>query len=275
MQTKQEITADTVKAKIRTYSRFLRRDFLAILVKMSAKHFNIRTVRCDWRTRTGMVAFLQGVWERLSPLLEDDSIFNWYCTNFDSHETLFSNRKFMLYVYANWVKYGEFFKQQETLNFLKINQNEIEILLNNPKLQEQTHWPQPVGDQMMAIIDDFLKIKAQQNYLSTSAPTPKPMPKSSSMPLMQKNSRLYLAQNQLIQMQPIQPPVQPATTDMLTSNFADIQNHLFIQSDSEDSDISTEVLFDPVNFEIGEYNPESFPLVNQMDYPDSIDLYLL
>ena len=274
MQTKEIVTPDTVKNKIRTYSRFLRRDFLAILVKMSAKHFNIRTVRCDWRTRTGMVAFLQGIWERFAPLLDTDTIFHWYCVNFDSHETLFSNRKFMLYIFANWPKYEQFFKQQETLDFLKMNQNEIEILLSGSKFQQQANWTDPISQQLSTIIEDFFKNKNVTCFVPSNAP--KQMPKSMSLPLMHARQAAQAQKLQQQQAPFVAPqPQHAATTDMLVSRFADIQNHQFIQSDDDDSDISTEILFDPINFEIGEYNPDEFPLVNQMDYPDSIDLYSL
>ena len=178
----------------------------------------------------------------------------------------------MLYIYANWAKYEQFFKQQETLDFLKVNQNEIEVILSGAKFQPQANWNDPISQQLSAIIEDFFRTKSQQNYMSTSGAATKVMPKSMSLPLMAASAKQ--AQQQPIQIVP-QPPQQAATTDVLVSKFADIQNHQFIQSESEDSDISTEILFDPINFEIGEYNPDEFPLVNQMDYPDSIDLYSL
>ena len=289
-------SVDVVKTTLKEYSKFMRRDFLAILVKMSAKYFNIRTVRCDWRTRTGMVSFLQGVWEKFAPLLSEDSIFNWYCTNFDSLEKLFSERKFMMYVFAKWNDLEEFLKQDETIIFMKQNENELIVLLSNPKSSHSSAFDQPIGQKFIEIIDEFCNTKQSLSSTSTMGPRVS-MPKSSSMPTMsqiqkqiqqlhqqQKTQQLLLKQKTFSMVQPTAQP-NPVTITTTTNNqitftpmFSESKCLSADVSDTEtstESEFVTEELFDPVNFEIGEYNPEAFPVVSPMDYPYSIDLYSL
>lgn len=131
---------DNIKACLKGYSRLLRRDFLAILVKMTAKEFGIRTVRCDWRTRKGMFAFLQSAWDKFFPLLSQQTIFKWYCTNFDSAEKLFSNRKFVMFIYANWKQYESILTNPTTMMCIKSHANGIETLLNSPSIPRGFDW---------------------------------------------------------------------------------------------------------------------------------------
>ena len=284
----QPVSVETVKTTLKSYSRFMRRDFLAILVKMSAKNFNVRTVRCDWRTRSGMLAFMQGVWERFFPLLSQDTIFKWYCQNFDTQEKVFSNRKFMMYIFANWQAHQSFLKQEETLTFLKVNQNEAEILLSNPKAKHSQAWAQPIGTKFLEIINEFASSKpAQVNSSPVPLAAPSIMRKSMSMPSMQQ----IAAQPQIpprMASSPIEQAPQPdfiaqpidffqvndpVADDFSTDSYSTAQS--VAPNASYDSDISSEDLFDPINFELGEYNPQEFPVVFPMDYPYSIDLYTL
>lgn len=294
--TQQQTSIETVKTTLKTYSRFMRRDFLAILVKMSAKNFNVRTVRCDWRTRSGMLAFLQSVWERLFPLLSQDTIFKWYCQNFDSQEKVFSIRKFMMYIFANWQTHADFLKQEETLSFLKINQNEAEILISNPKSKHSQAWSQPVGAKLLEIIEDFAANKANQipaSHVPISQPSI--MRKSMSMPSMQQI--LSTKPTPAPKPAPVQAPQAPPmmqmqvppqeTTTQQHVNFIQINEPMLNDFSSEsyssirplsaayDSDVSTEDIFDPFNLELGEYNPHELPTINPMDYPYSFDPYSL
>ena len=289
---------ETVKAALREYSRFMRRDFLAILVKMSAKYFNIRTVRCDWRTRTGMVAFLQGIWEKFFPLLSEDSIFNWYCTNFDSLEKLFSERKFMMFVFSKWEEYKNFFKSQETLAFMKQNEDSILVLVANPKSQHPAQFDtETVGQEILKIIDQYSIAKVTLGTSGHSAnplsiPRPSTMPKSNSMPAMtqmqkqihQLHAQQKLQQQLLLkqkmaanQQQMALIPQQTTTSIPFTPLFKESK---YLSADVSDTDTADEELpaddlFDPLNFELGEYDPDSVPLITPRDYPYSMDLYSL
>jgi hypothetical protein len=233
-----------------------------------------------------MLAFLQGVWERLSPLLTQNTIFKWYCQNFDSQEKVFSNRKFMMYIFANWQTYQSFFSQEETLSFLKINQNETEILLSNPKAKHSAAWTQPVGVKLLEIINEFASNKSVQMPTPVPISAPSVMRKSISMPSMQQ-----------IPVQPQMPPrtssspiAQAPTPDFIAqpidffqvneSSVNDLSSDSYSITQaapgaSYDSDISTQDLFDPINFELGEYNPQEIPTIFPMDYPYSIDLYTI
>ena len=286
---------DTVKATLREYSRFMRRDFLAILVKMSAKYFNIRTVRCDWRTRTGMVAFLQGIWEKFFPLLSEDSIFNWYCNNFDSLEKLFSERKFMMFIFSKWEEYKNFLKSSETLSFIKQNEDAILVIVSNPKAQHPSSFDQEtIGQEILKIIDQYSVAKVNlttMGHSSISVPRPPTMPKSNSMPAMTQmqkqihqlhvqqklQQQLLLKQKMANQQQMSVLPQQTTTSIPFTPLFkeskylsADVSD-----TDSTEEEIPNDDLFDPLNFDLGEYDPDSVPLITPMDYPYSMDLYSL
>ena len=289
----QLTSVDQVKNTLKQYSKFMRRDFLAILVKMSAKYFNIRTVRCDWRTRTGMIAFLQGVWEKFLPLLSEDSIFNWYCTNFDTLEKLFSERKFMMFIFSKWEEYQDFLKSDEALCFMKQNEDSILVLVSNPKTQHPAIFDhQPAGQQILNIIEEFSVAKVT---LGTSAP--RAMPKSNSMPTMtqiQKQiQQLHVQQKlqqQLLMKQkfttstfaPQQTTIINQTPDTSISFKPLFTESKYLSAEVSDTENSTdedslvnEDLFDPVGFEIGEYDPDSLPYITPMDYPYSMDLYSL
>lgn len=150
------VTADTVKKTLQVYSKFLRRDFLAILVKMSAKQFGIRTVRSDWRTRNGMINFLAGCWDKFLNAINTDTILQWYYTNFESIEKVFSNRKFMMFIYNNWNQYQTFLKDKETLQFLHDNQLEIENSLSAQQAPTSPVWStSDVAAMMLKIMDQF------------------------------------------------------------------------------------------------------------------------
>ncbi|EAX97367.1 hypothetical protein TVAG_499040 [Trichomonas vaginalis G3] len=174
---------DNIKACLKGYSRLLRRDFLAILVKMTAKEFGIRTVRCDWRTRKGMFAFLQGSWERFHPLLNQPTVFNWYCTNFDSAEKLFSNRKFVMFIYANWKQYESFLTNPNTILCIKSHSNGIETLINSPSVPKGFDWLESEpGKSILEIVHHFKNGQAgkfhQDDIEIASSPeeqTPEPM----------------------------------------------------------------------------------------------------
>ena len=136
---KQQDSVEEVKKHLKIYSKFLRRDFLAILVKMCAKELLVRTVREDWRTRTGMLQFLQQNWAKFLSLVNNDTIFNWFCNNFESLEKILSNRKLVLFIYANWSQYSQYLATPEAIDFFKKNQLEIASFIEGD-VQSSKEW---------------------------------------------------------------------------------------------------------------------------------------
>lgn len=123
------IEMETIKQFLRHYSRLLRRDFLCILVKMSAQQFKIPTKRLDWRTRDGMFNFLQSIWIRLYPLLHEKTIFNWYLNYFQHLEKILSMKKFMMFIYNNWDKFQSILTDPDVILYMKNNENKISELV--------------------------------------------------------------------------------------------------------------------------------------------------
>ena len=123
-----------IQEQLKTFSKFLRRDFLAVLVKMLSKELNLKTVRSDWRTRSGMFTFLQNNFEKLINLIQEETIFKWYCLNFEKIEKVFSIRKFMMFLYSNWIIYKNILIKKESIEFLINNQQKIHDLIQNPEI---------------------------------------------------------------------------------------------------------------------------------------------
>jgi len=118
---KMNENSDSIKDYLRRFSAHLRRDFLVIIVKMASRELNIQTVRNDWRTREGMMRFLSRFWEKIVILIEGDSVFNWFCTNFEKYQQLFEHKKFMLFIQMNWKQYGKMLKLEQTKETMRLN----------------------------------------------------------------------------------------------------------------------------------------------------------
>lgn len=181
MMSVKDASNDAVKTFLRTYSRFLRRDFLAILVKMTAKELGIRTVRSDWRTRKGMLAFLSASWERFVDLCSRETIFKWYCTHFDAHEKVFSHRKLMMFIYANWSQFCSVLSTPSVLMAIKNSQNEIESYLNaGPNGRNQAWTETESGKQFFEIVNQF---KGASPAPAVIKPVAKPAPVEEFKPI--------------------------------------------------------------------------------------------
>ncbi|EAX99295.1 hypothetical protein TVAG_113110 [Trichomonas vaginalis G3] len=232
-------STDVVKTFLKNYSRFLRRDFLAILVKMTAKELGIRTVRCDWRTRKGMLAFLSASWERFVDLTSRDTIFKWYCNNFDSLEKVFSNRKLMMFIYANWSEYGTFFSSPATLSLIKNSQNEIDSYITTGANARNQGWTETEAGQVLSGIISHFK-----GGLPQAAPA-----KPAAKPIVE----------------------EPKILEPETANFdASLE-----ASSSPDDEIVIENSYDCLPFEIGAFGTNEFPTVFHVDDPYLFDDYSL
>lgn len=164
------VTVDSIKAVLKNYSRYLRRDFLAFLVKSTSKQIGIHTSRDDWRTRTGMYKYLMRSWNRISPLLEQRCAVSWYVRNFEILENVLNKRKFAMFIHSHWKEYGEHLEQLSTISFIQAHVKEIGDYLN-PKIE----GPPPScldEDQVFAQIVSGYKTKISAN----SAPLPQCYP---------------------------------------------------------------------------------------------------
>lgn len=125
---------------------------------MSAKEFGIRTVRCDWRTRKGMLAFLQSAWEKFHQQLSEKTIFRWYCTNFEACEKLFSNRKFIMFIYMNWKQYENFLSNPNTIICMRSHTKGIETLLTTNSSNKNAEWLETeTGKGILEMVAHFKK----------------------------------------------------------------------------------------------------------------------
>jgi len=129
--TQQSHEMNKIKDRLQLYSRFLRRDFLAVLVKMLARELRLKTVRTDWRTRAGMMTFLNNHWDSLEVLLGHRTCFQWFCQSFNQIEKILSIRKFVLHIYSNWNDYSSYLQNDETKIYLKQNQEYIETVIQS------------------------------------------------------------------------------------------------------------------------------------------------
>ena len=149
-------TPETVKEHLRKYSRFLRRDFLCVLVKTCAKHLQLHTSRDDWRTRTGMLKFFTRSWCGISSLLDDHSIFiGWYTKNFQLSERLLTNRKFSQFLYRNWAKYKQFLSLFSTEEFMQNHQGTLSDVLNGKQEHIEELKSSETGREFVRIIEEF------------------------------------------------------------------------------------------------------------------------
>lgn len=150
------VTVDHIKEYLKSYSKFLRRDFLGLLVKMASKELGIRTVREDWRTRKGMYSYLLNVWEKLHPLFHGNTVFKWYATHFERNEKIFSNRKFIIFVFVNWKTFGSFVSDPKAMSFFESHHLDIEGVLEGGILKTTPQWVQdPIGCQWSQLLMTF------------------------------------------------------------------------------------------------------------------------
>ena len=166
-----QVSEEAIKKYLKNFSKFLRRDFLAILVKMCSRELGIKTVREDWRTRTGMLNFLQSVWPRFVLLASNNTVVRWYCTNFDLNEKVLSNRKFALFLYSNWSAYGQFLTSEAGAKFLRVNQVPINSLLEGTPIEDTEVFNTEEGKVMTQIINHF-RIGLTEKTVPVVQPTP-------------------------------------------------------------------------------------------------------
>jgi hypothetical protein len=151
---------ELVKNILQNFSRLLRRDFLYVLVKTSAKQLQIPTSRDDWRTRDGMLAFIARNWNIISVLLYNQSEFvGWYAIHFQSSEKLLTDQKFAKFIHKNWVKYKEFFLCSSTQDFMQINQNYLSTLLNGNEEHIEEFSASEIGASFIEILAEFREEK--------------------------------------------------------------------------------------------------------------------
>ena len=236
---KQNDSIEEVKNYLKNFSKLLRRDFLAILVKMCAKALQIRTVREDWRTRTGMLQFMQQNWPKFLVLVNTETCIKWFCSNFEQFEKILSNRKFSLFLYSSWEQYKSFLMSKEGCSFMKQNQNQICNYLEGQTTDNNEWMETELGQQVVSMIKkfkvtpatttNFISLIPSKPNITTTSTTAKPMIQSSYYP---QNQHQY---------------IQQETT--VTEPQIIFQPEVEITSASEFDDIEIEDSFDPIPFE--------------------------
>ncbi|EAY22973.1 hypothetical protein TVAG_077200 [Trichomonas vaginalis G3] len=154
------ITPENLKTELKQFSIYLRRDFLCVLVKLASRQFGIHLNRTDWRTRTGMLSFIQRNWEQISIALRDPSNFiGWYAINFEFNERILSDKKFTLYLSSIWDKYCDFFNNHETNCFMRSNSNEIvNAISKNENVDGYSFVNTKIGQTLAEIIKKFKNV---------------------------------------------------------------------------------------------------------------------
>lgn len=140
-----EEKSDIVKQmdkELRRYSKTLRHRFLKILVKCAAKEFKIQTVRNDWRTRKGMLAFLADNWEKIQVLIHSDTFFRWFCCFYSQLENVFIKGNLAMFLYQNWNQFKTYLYNRNSILFLSINSTEISTLVTRSSSPIPQGWYQ-------------------------------------------------------------------------------------------------------------------------------------
>ena len=148
---------NSMKATLNQFSPHLRRDFLQILVRLTAMQFSVQTVRSDWRERKGMLAFLADRWTQLKILINQDTFFRWYCYSFPKIESILVIRNFVIFLYENWTQYKEFFNRKDVFCFIHWTSLDLEQILINKRITKYPDvWHQcPIGIAFINIIQHF------------------------------------------------------------------------------------------------------------------------
>ena len=276
---RQQPTVDDVKNFLRQFSRFLRRDFLAILVKMTARELSIKTVRCDWRTRKGMLAFLQTHWARFTELVKGDTIFHWYTQNFEASEKILENRKLMMFIYANWTQYAQLLSSQGCLQVLKAHQTELQEFATSGSEPSNEFSLTEAGKGMIDLIKHF----------KAGPTTPAQIPRIPfTSPIQQPQQRIQIVspiQQQQIKPKPSLPPltlppqddaiVVPIKQESSDSPKGFSQESSSSEGLSEYDDIIIEDSLDVFPFEMSIYDTREFINMYPIEDPLIIDEFAI
>ena len=146
---------EKVKRTMSFFSRYLRRDFLALIVKMVSKSLHIQTQRKDWRTRDGTFEFLARNWDKAYPLFIERTPINWFATRFDSLEKILCNRKFSMYLYYSWDKFKDTLIEYDFVKFLQTNSLLVMQAIETGDTSNMIFTSNKYGIVMAEIIDGF------------------------------------------------------------------------------------------------------------------------
>jgi hypothetical protein len=146
------------------FSRYLRRDFLAILVRMTANVLKVHTSREDWRTRDGSLRFFARHWDIFSKLLVTNKGLQWFVRHFDQFQKILCNRKLSLFIFNNWVKYGSLFSNSEFEKFLTENSVEFLNVIESNDMDHPIFKNKRFGANILTFVRDY---NGTSNHLST------------------------------------------------------------------------------------------------------------
>lgn len=160
-----------IKSTLAKYSPALRRDFLAILVKLAAKKLNMYTVRNDWRTKDGMLDFIRRNWDSIGNFINTDPCINWFCTSYQPLSHAFTDRKFALFIQDAWATVGPVLNRPDVFALFKYQSQIVKSLLES---KTQICIP-PVWAQFQAGIDLYRIIEQYKSGTAIVSPPQSPL----------------------------------------------------------------------------------------------------
>lgn len=165
------ISTENLKQELKRYSSYLRRDFLAVIVKLSGKMFGMHLTRTDWRTRTGMLNFISKNWEILSEAIRNPTnTMGWYAANFEFIEKILNDRKFSVFLYTIWHQYSAFLMDHETVRFMHMHMQEISTAISSK--DEVANFSFENCETGRKVADIILKFKGRKRETHPVAPAP-------------------------------------------------------------------------------------------------------
>ena len=146
---------ETVKRFMMVFSRYLRRDFLAILVRMTSIILKLHTSRDDWRTRDGSLKFFARNWDAFSKILVTSKGLQWFVKHFDQFQKILCNRRLSLFIFKNWAIYGSLFSDPEFEKFLANNSVDFLNVLQGNCMEHPILKNEKFGKRIETFVRDF------------------------------------------------------------------------------------------------------------------------
>ena len=213
LQEKSDIVKQMDK-ELRRYSKTLRHRFLKTLVKCAAKEFKIQTVRNDWRTRKGMLAFLADNWEKIQALIRSDTFFRWFCCFYSQLENVFIKGNLAMFFYQNWNQFKTYLYNRNSILFLSINSTEISRLITSSSSPIPPMWYQMEPGITFCKIIEQIRGPAESSTISQSPSSPGEMlediiafsPLEEKVDVVEKSSNVPQKASNLEKVEPLQKP---------------------------------------------------------------------
>lgn len=151
---------------LKEFSSNLRRDFLGNLVRLLARAISVKTVRKDWRTRDGMIRFLDRYSTRLREQLEEDTFIKFFCANFQLASDALSDRGFVMYLGEHWTSAKGVLNSAHGRGSFILLSLMIRGALDK---QNYTGWPLDwTSQQIKRLVEDYIEEKRQRTDVTAT-----------------------------------------------------------------------------------------------------------